>query len=208
MPSKFILSFLRVSVTILFYLVIIVTVVFLIASLLNISGKSDHAKKLTNKTYTYEVKGFSKKSKDVPFTYSEDRLVRYQPVKEQYTLQIEPNSAIGYYTLIMKLIFMGLGISVLWNFMKIFRETRLDNPFKHSITKRLKILAALFIISDVLKFIDYLLFNSFLRQSIASPNFELITDVGDGIISGMIIWIIAVIFQRGIALQEENALTV
>jgi hypothetical protein len=208
MPSNFILSFLRKSVTVLLYLLISFTLIFFIISVLNIAGTSNQATKLTGKTYSYEVMGFGAKSKDTEFIYSADSLVRYRGVKDHYTLQIEPNSLMGYYALIMRLMFLGLGIGVLWNFKKIFKETRLDTPFKHSAVKRLKILAALFIVSDVLKLTDYLLFNSFVAHSISSPQFELLTTIGDGLITGIIIWIIAVVYQRSLYLQEENALTI
>ncbi len=208
MTSKFILSFLKVSVTILFYLLIFFTLFFFVTALANISGKSNQAKKLTSKAYNYEVKGFRTENKQPLFLYSADSLVRYQPVKDNYTLQIEPNSAIGYYAIIMKLIFMSIGIAILWNFMKVFKQTKLENPFKNIIARRLKMLAILFIASDILKLIDYFLFNSFLQKSISSPHLKLVTDAGNGIITGLIIWIIAMIYQRGIDLQEENALTV
>jgi hypothetical protein len=178
-----------------------------VTSILNISGNKQ-AKKLTKKSFSYEVLAIDSKNPEPPSTLSADSLVSYRPIQNHYTVQVEPNSAIGYYAFLTKLIFLALGIGVLWNFKKIFKETNLDHPFKVSITKRLKILAALFIISDVLKFIDYLLFNSFLHQSIASPRFQLLTNVGDGIITGLIIFVISIIYQRGIALQEETALTV
>ena len=207
MPSRFILSFLRVCTSILFYLLIFFTLIFVVTSILNISG-NNQAKKLTRKTFSYEVLGNDSKKQEAPAIISSDSLVSIRPIENHYTVQVEPNSAIGYYAFLSKLIFLALGIGVLWNFRKIFKEINLDHPFKPGITRRLKILAALFIISDVLKFIDYLLFNSFLRQSISSPRFQLLTDVGNGIITGLIIFVIAVIFQRGLALQEETALTV
>lgn len=207
MPSRFILSFLRVCTSILFYLLIFFTLIFVVTSILNISG-NNQAKKLTRKTFSYEVLGTDSKNQEAPIVISSDSLVSIRPIQNHYTVQVEPNSVIGYYAFLSKLIFFALGIAVLWNFKKIFKETNLDHPFRPGITRRLKILAALFIISDVLKFIDYLLFNSFLKQSIASPRFQLLTDVGNGIITGLIIFVIAVIFQRGIALQEETSLTV
>jgi hypothetical protein len=66
----------------------------------------------------------------------------------------------------------------------------------------------LFIASDLFNLLNYFLLNSFIKQSIASPHLKLITKVGDGFIIGLVVWIIAVVYQRGIDLQEENALTV
>lgn len=208
MSLKLILSFLKVSVTILFYFLLIITLVVFITSVINIADKTASQKKFSNKIYDYEVKSFEPNKTAALVTYSSDSLIRYEQVKDRFIVQIEPRSAMGYYALVMKLIFMTLGISILWNLKKIFKQTNLQNPFNNTITKRIKTLAVLFIISDFFKFIDYLLFNSFLHKSVSAPALQLITNIGDGIITGMILLIVAVIFERGIALQEENALMV
>jgi hypothetical protein len=156
---------------------------------------------------SFEVKAIGQ-GIDSRFMYSKDSLVQYKPLKDHYTLKVKPDSFAGYYAMGIKLITMLLGIGILWNFMKIFKETRLDNPFRHTVTKRMKILAILFIIIDVLKLADYFFFKHIINQSLPSPRFQLITETGNGFITGLIIWIIAVIYQRGIELQEENTLTV
>lgn len=208
MPTKFILSFLRVAVTILFYFMILVAVVILINSVSKIAFNNGPVTEFTGSQYDYKIKTINKDDVPQTFTYATDSIVRYKSVTDQFTLQIKYGSAMSYYVLIMKMIYLSLGTGVLWNFKKIFQETKLENPFQYRIIRRLKVLAVLFIVSDVLKLLDYFLFNSLLRQAIASPKFQLISDTGNDIITGLIIWIIAVIYQRGIALQEENALTV
>ncbi|HEV7621709.1 MAG TPA: hypothetical protein VGO09_08250, partial [Flavisolibacter sp.] len=161
MPTKLIFSFLKVSVTILFYLLCFFSFFFLITSVLTVTSKNKNEKILNAKGYNYEVAVFGTKTNEKPFVYSGDSIVRYQDIKDHYALQVKPRSGIGYYGVIIKLIFMGFGLAVLWNFKGIFKAMNLDHPFKQSIIKRLKILASLFIISDILKFIDYLVFNSF-----------------------------------------------
>jgi hypothetical protein len=163
---------------------------------------------LIRKSYTYKVKAFGINNAAETSTYSRDSIVKYQRVADEYSVQVNPISSIGYFSLVMKLVFMGLGLGVLWNFKKVFTETNLKSPFKGQIIKRLKILAALFIISDLVNLLDYFVFNSFLHQSIASPQFQLLTDVGNGFIIGMIILVIAVVYERGKELEEENALTI
>lgn len=208
MQTKFILAFFRVSVTVLFYLMLLLTLVVLLTGGLTIfsngkkswTGSFDH--------YDYEFMGYHAKKEQTPFTYSSDSLIRYQEARNRYQVQVEPRSGIGYYTLGIKVLLMSLGLAILWHFMKIFKDTRLDHPFRHGITRRLRMLAALFIIADCIKFIHYFVLNKLVKQSVASPDFELSAEVGDGLITGMILLIIAVIFQRGIELQEENALTV
>lgn len=209
MGTKLIFRFLKVAVNILFYFLVVVALVILITSVITMAtSNGKEPDKLANNTFTYQVMAFGTKNNRSGFIYSTDSLVRYYGLKDRYTLQVAPNSAIGYYALISKLIFLGLGIAVLWNFKRIFKETNLDRPFKDSIVRRLKILAALFIIADILQLINYFLFNGFLHQYIASPDLKLVTDMGNDFIIGLIIWIIAVVYERGAALQEENALTV
>ena len=207
MSSKTILSFLRISVTVLFYLLSFFTVVFLVTSILNIAGYNIEA--VSSKPgFTYDVVGFHTKSSEPPMLYSADSVIRYQQLKDQYNLHVKPDSALGYYTLVSRLISMGFGIGILWMFMKIFKETKFETPFIQTVSRRLRILAALFIISDVMGMINYFVFNSILRHSITTPDFALKTDLGSDLITGLVIWVIAEIYQRGLALQEENALTV
>jgi hypothetical protein len=208
MPSKLILSFLKVSVSVLFYFLAFVTVVFFLASIANLVGNANDTNKLTGNSYNYEVRSFTPATAESSINHSTDGVASFHAITDRFIVQIQPTSVMGYYALVMKLLFMGLGVAVLWNFKKIFSQTNLNDPFNDSVTRRLKVLSALFIVSDVLKLVDYFAFNSFLHQSINSPHFKLITDVGNGTITGLVIWLIAVIYERGIALKEENALTV
>ena len=207
MKSTFILSFLRVAVTVLFFILLFFTLFFLGASIVSLAG-NQNGMELTKRSYTYKVKAFGVDDAAEASTYSQDSIVTYKRVADEYSVQVNPISSIGYFSLVMKLVFMGLGLGVLWNFKKIFTETNIRSPFKGQIIKRLKILAALFIISDLVNLLNYFVFNSFLHQSIASPRFQLLTDVGNGFIIGMIILVIAVVYERGKELEEENALTI
>ena len=207
MRSTYILSFLRISVSVLFYILLVFSVLFLVASIASIAG-NNKAGDLTKKSYSYRVKAFGLQNTSEPFTYSQDSIVKYQKVADEYSVVLEPSSTIGYYAMIMKLVYMALGLVILWNFKKIFKETSFRQPFKYTIIKRLRTLAALFILSDVIRLLDYFLFNSYLHHSIASPKFQLLTDVGNGFITGLVILVIAVIYERGKELEEENALTV
>ena len=208
MKARSILSFFRVSVSILFYFMFFFTALYLILSLLNLFGKNIEGMQLSNTAYSFNRMSFDGKGPDADYTYSDDRIVGYQQISDQYKVRIAPDSAAGYYSLFMQLVFLGSGLWILWVFMKIFGEMKLDNPFMPNIFRRVKILALIFIVSDVLKFLNYFILNSLISNSIQSPDFELITTVGDGIITGLIIWVIAMIYQRGIAIQEENAFTV
>lgn len=208
MKPKLVYSFLKVMVSVVFYLLIAIAGVFLFVSLLTFSGKQDLKRyQHHDPVYTYEVQSFGPGPASASYTYSPDSLMRYHG-NSRFTLEVESRSAAGYYSLIGVLIFLGIGICILWNFRQIFREASLEHPFRRSVSRRLRMLAALFIVSDLFNLLNYFLLNSFIKQSIASPHLKLITKVGDGFIIGLVVWIIAVVYQRGIDLQEENALTV
>jgi hypothetical protein len=207
MTSKTILSFLRISVTVLFYLMCLVTFIFLVTSLLNIAGFNIEAPGGKSQ-FTYEVVGFNTNTSEPAYVYSNDSIVRYQGIVDHYKVQVKPDSVIGIYSFISKLISMSFAIGILLVFMRIFKETKLENPFIYTISRWLRMLAALFIISDVLEIINYFVLNRLLRNSISSPDFELLTVVGGDLITGLIIWVIAEIYQKGLAIQDENALTV
>ena len=208
MSTKFIFKFFKIAITVLFYFLIIISVFVLFISVMNILGMNERsASKFDNNALNYDVLAVDIK-KSEPAVYAKDSLIRYRPINNKYTLNVEPASTMGYYLLFMKMVLLSIGIAILWNFKKIFTEITLAQPFKNTITRKLKIIAALFIIADVLRIIDYLIFNSFLQRHIPSPHFELLTSVGSEMINGLIIWIIAVIYERGTNLQEEVALTV
>jgi hypothetical protein len=209
MTSRFIFSFLKISVSVLYYLLGAITVIILVTSILKLAdGHKDKFWNINTNAFEFNVLAFDFKKADPPVYYAADSVVRYYDAKDRYKVEIAPASPMGYYVLFMKMVFLCLGIVILWHFKKIFKEIKLDQPFKFNITRRLKVLAALFIISDVLRILDYILFNAFLHRHITSPKFELLTDVGNGIITGFIIYIIAIIYERGTVLQDENALTV
>jgi hypothetical protein len=203
-PSS-IFSFLRVATGFLFYSLIVITVAVIVTSALKFSGNSIG---MAKSVFSYEVMGFGTNNGTPEIHYSADKLVQYTSIPNRYHLEVEPASVLGYYSFFSTVVNLLLGIVILWLFKRIFSEANLAEPFKPSIFKRLKILALLFAVSDVFKFAHYLIFSRLLHRSISIPEFQYITEIGNGIITGLIIYAIAVIYQRGLSIQEENALTV
>ena len=73
----------------------------------------------------------------------------------------------------------------------------------------MKIIAAIFIASELLHFIDYLVFTQFIHHSALLPQFQFPPlTIGHNITLGLVIWVLAIVFQRGEELQSENNLTV
>lgn len=84
----------------------------------------------------------------------------------------------------------------------------MNQPFKNVVTKRLRALAFIFIIIQCLKIVNHVVFG-YLLHSLTSIHFSLIDYyAGNGIFTGLIILIIAAIYDHAINIQNENALTV
>ena len=97
MKPKFVLSFLRIATNILMWVLIVFTGFLLCVSIFNIVG-NDKDRKLSGKNYVYEMTAFGEGQAEQPYLYAADSLVRYRTMANRYSVEIEPNSAIGYYT--------------------------------------------------------------------------------------------------------------
>lgn len=227
MKPQSVFSFLRIMTSFLFYIMIFLTVCVGVMGTLAFSGLKPES---GNFQFSHEVMGFwsaekqadlyevdvkgplvfgaSRKGGRTEKAVSPDGLIRYSPIINRYQLEVKPNSVLGYYSFSVVLFNFLLVIGILGLFRKIFSEVTISTPFKPSIFKYLISLAVLFGLSDVLKLAHYVIFNKLIQQSLPKPDFDLITEVGGSFITGLIIYAIAIVYQRGLAMQEENALTV
>ena len=205
MKHPFIFSFLRVSTGFLYYSLIVITLVVIGKAALTFSGNTF---KDDQPIFNYEAMGLNLKGAKPPTNFSADSLVRYTGISNRFQLAVEPNSSLGYFSFISTLLSLMIGIAIMWRFKRIFSEANLVEPFKQSIFRRLVSLSILFALADLVKIARYIVLNNLIERSISTPEFELATEVGNGFITGLIIYAIAIIYRRGLAIQEENALTV
>lgn len=203
MNTKFILSFLRIATNILFYFLIVVIFFVLAKDTFSLFSKDSEYVRLDKDSYFKDLKA----SKSVDY-YSSDKKLQYQNVTDLYIINADTHSTINYYYMFATLIFLSLGMLVLWNFKMLFEGINLKQPFKSELVKRLKLLAFIFILSDILGLIHYFIVNALIHQSIDSLKLRLLTDSGNGIITGLIILVIAMVYQRGVEIEQENSLTV
>ena len=122
MTTRFILSFLKIAATILFYFLALFTLLIIVSAITKNSREKYAADKISNNPYSFEVKGFGDGNKEQPIIYSNDSIVRYNTLNDHYIIEVSPGTKIGYYGLFMKLIYLCLGLVVLWNFRKIFKN--------------------------------------------------------------------------------------
>lgn len=205
MKPQIILSFLKRGSLLLFYL--------LLFGLVIMAGNFVYKIVKNNPDNYIEIKydnmftNFADKNSQAHI-YSKDQLIRYKAEKSLYSIEIKPNSTLGYYYILSTLLFISLGLMVLWHFHKIFAEIKLDLPFKTTVVKHLQILAFIFIIADILDFIHYFILDKLINDSIQNQQIHYLTEKGSGILTGLIILIIAVVYKRGLEIYEENSLTV
>jgi hypothetical protein len=201
MNSNFALGFLRITTSILYYFIIVVTIGVLITFVLEMGGTD-----IGFNIFHYKVLG--KEYREEPRISSAGNIYQYKPVTNTYDVEVKPSSPQGVYALILKLAFFSLAIAELYQLRKLFRKSSLQDPFRTDLLRRLKILSWLFISADVLRLIDYFIFNGMLRSFFPKEGFQLLTDFGDGIITAFIIWVIIVVLERGKQIKEEHELTV
>lgn len=206
MKPQLVFSILRIGTNVLFYMLIVLTFIVVIVCVLKMAGMTemgDH-----QPVFTHEVMGYGASAPKPVIAYSADKLISYATIPNRYKLQVGPSSALGYFSFYYAVLNLCIGISILGLFRKIFKETDLIASFKNDVYRRLVVLAVIFAGSDVINFINYFIFNSLLKKSLATPHFELIADLGNGLLVGLLIYAIAIIYQRGLSIQEENELTV
>ena len=204
MKPQLIFSFLRISVKVLLIFMIVITALAFISSVSKFYGIQYG---FNDSGLTYDVRKFGEKIKPQA-TVTSDNLIRFIPITDRYKVEIEPKSALGYYTSVSRIIFLSFGVVILYLFSKIFGEARLKDTFIRNVYRRLILLAAVFAISDVFKIAHYIIFNKLMHKSVTTEHFELFTDVGNGLINGLVIYAIAIIYHRGLSIADENALTI
>lgn len=192
----------------LFYCALVISVAVMVVAIVRLSDPSG-GRGAGALNYDYEVKPFGLVHETaVPDVYAADSLLSYRPLQGHYVVRAVRGAALGYVSVVIKFFFLSIGLCIWWNFKRIFREAEPADPFKRSIPRRLKMLALLFIVLDIVKIIEYVLVNHFLADAFGAERFSLITTVGNNLLIGLIIGAIALIFERGVSLKEENALTV
>lgn len=106
------------------------------------------------------------------------------------------------------------GIAViygLWLLRQVFRKVSEDEPFPRQVGRRIRDMALVFIGVDVLKIVYYALFQHFCNGMFPAARgitVSLEIEVGSGIIMGLLLLCLAVLFRRGEEIYAEQQLTV
>ena len=139
---------------------------------------------------------------------SADGHTAYMPLRHRYGVSIDPNSSFGHSLFLFRLALITIGVLIFWNLKRIFRDISMTELFRSSVIKRLKILALLFMGYDLLKWLEYLVFDHFIDIAFPEANLRMTLSLGPGLFVALILWVIALVYERGIFLQQESALTI
>ncbi|ACU63180.1 DUF2975 domain-containing protein [Chitinophaga pinensis] len=157
---------------------------------------------------THEVISFAKTDQPAIRHFTADSTIAYAAVQNKYILNVKPFSGLGSYSHLYSAIKFVIWLLILRTFMNIFNALDPERPFTSKIVVLLKQLSILFVAADVFKILHYAIFSRFMHNLASSLQFSLNIEIGSGIITGLIIWIIAVVYQRGLEMQTESELTV
>lgn len=207
MKPKTIISILNIMTMSAYYVASLV-VILIVAMWIYYIATGNYDLKDIPGTLIHNVTSFGKISGNVSETYTADGTLAYLHVQNQFKLKVSPVTPLGYYSIIIFLLFAAIGLSILKGFMNIFQAIKLDRPFTPRIIVLLRRLSLLFIAADFLNLIHFFIFGWFMGHLLPANRFSLNIAFGHFAITGVIISVIGVIYQRGVELQTENDLTV
>ena len=166
-------------------------------------------KEIKHRNFTETLNDSNKYKESSAYNFSIDKIIKYQKAENSYFVKVKTNSKIGIYYTFYWLTTLFFITWILWILKNIFNDIDLSSPFKSSMVKKLKILAVAFILYDLKEIINHFTLNYLLEQSHINLKLLELDGFGGGdIFAGLIVFIIAIIYQRGVEIYEENTLTV
>lgn len=207
MKPRIAIVILKILFQIGFYLLLVFTVLFLVLAIMNSTGAKTNLVNNMNHGLTFFVRSFNTSS-GIPVQTNKTNTANYQQLTNRYIFQANPDTPAGCYAVIIKLIYLCLGIAVLGLLIQILKKISAEQPFHLKIHKYFRLLALLFIINDLIKIFDYWIMGRIMHAQFPAMHFQLETEIGSGLITGLIIWVIAFVYARGVQLQDEQEFTI
>ncbi|TWV95152.1 DUF2975 domain-containing protein [Chitinophaga pinensis] len=207
MKPKSIITILNILITSTYYLTLLIAILLISLWIFFFVTGNSAANSIPG-GLTHEVVSFAKTEQPAIQHYATDSTLSYTAIQNKYTLTAKPLSSLGSYSHVYSALKFVIWLLILKTLMNIFKTLNPERPFTPAIVVLLKRLSILFVAADILKILHYAVFSRFMDHLIPALKFSLNIEVGSGIITGLIIWIIAVVYQRGLEMQTENELTV
>jgi len=184
--------------------IILVSVSLLLLFINLFTGKINH-RYFANPSW--EMQSFGSKSEPAK-TFSADSSLSYTQLNDRYLVVLEKKNAGNSLPLIITVCRLLTALAIMWIFLRILKELDLSKPFHPRIVRFAKIAAGLFILTDVFNIIEYNIVNSIVRNAVQTPYLSYLKELGSSTITGIITFLLAVVYQRGVQLQSEQDLTI
>ncbi|WP_300603151.1 DUF2975 domain-containing protein [Niabella sp.] len=204
MNLKITLTVLKILVRIGFYLLLLFIILFIAVSVMKIYGISIN--KEINPSNAITVRSFNSTVTGKPII-NQQHTSSYQQINS-YLFQPNPNTTAGYYLLFIRVLYFLISLSILGLLLRTLNTISNTTPFHAKITRYLRLLAFVYITSELVGFIDYFVMSVFLDREFPAMHFRPEMSFGNDLITGLIIFVIAFVYTRGVQLKEEQELTV
>ncbi|SDD57339.1 DUF2975 domain-containing protein [Niabella drilacis] len=198
------IKILKIIVRIGFYLLLLFIILFIAVSVLRLSGGNiNEGLNISNavkvRSLDSEVTGRG--------TFNQQHTGSYQQIST-YFFRPNFNTPAGYYLVFIRALYYLISLSILWLLLRTL-DTISNTAFFHTkITRYIRLLAFMYMASDLLGLIDYFVMRAFLHQEFPAMHFRPEINFGEDLITGLIIFVITFIYARGVQLQEEQQLTI
>ncbi|MGN6492365.1 MAG: DUF2975 domain-containing protein [Agriterribacter sp.] len=173
-----------------------------------ITGESELTPGKGGSSISFEVMDFGSQDSVVPYRYSPGNKAALQPVPHKYQLLVPQQTSLGFVHYLISLLQLGASLYIIWSLKKILDNISLKEPFTAKSATYIQTIGLALIFIDLVKIVQYILFNSLANDYFASSRLELVTNVGGNIWLGMIIIALAVVYRRGVEIYSENQLTI
>ncbi|MBZ4188551.1 DUF2975 domain-containing protein [Niabella beijingensis] len=204
MTLKITITVLKIIIRIGFYLLLLIIVFFLVISALKLSGV-DIDKNL-NPSNAVTVRAFGNTAASQVIT-NEKQTGFYQQISS-YLFQPYPNTPAGYYLVFIRTVYLFISLAILGLLLRILKTISKAGPFHLKIIRLLRLLALVFIANELVGIMDYLVMRSILDHQFPAMRFRPEMHFGDDLITGLIIFVIAFVYARGVELQQEQEFTI
>lgn len=198
------INILKIIVRIGFYLLLLFIVLFITVSVMKLSGVNIN--NAINPSNAVTVRAFNSAvtNKEI---INQQHTGSYQQISS-YLFRPNPNTPAGYYLFFIRVLYFFISLAILGLLLRALNTISNTAPFHAKITRYLRLLAFIYLASELVGVIDYCVISAILDREFPAMHFRPEMSFGDDLITGLIIFVITFVYARGVQLQEEQQLTV
>lgn len=140
------------------------------------------------------------------YNYSEGKLAALYHEPDHFSFLVPLRSPIGYYDYFLSMLEVAAVLYGVWLLRAIFRSISVEEPFSDANARRIRNIGLLLIGWDVIKLINYEIFNEMAGKYFTGTT--LLADIGGGTLVGLLLLTLSVVYRRGVEINSENQMTI